>query len=307
LEELIEGSQLYGNFPEFKDEQSLVCTVLFDYMTRKFQLRDKLIDEPIDNQDELTTRIEITIHNEKTDLAAELAKNRIKEDALTIDELLPKELREVDYHKAELPIYCWINLLKIDPSQLIEQLIDEDHLTMVENKSELDKKCFCLDAHCPNVLMFHYTLRDRITNHDLIKTSKLIIQDKSSCLGPNTVNKLLSKKDDVIVTNISGGLVSAFIGCMMEDYGGKVYVCGVNSDDKYQEITARLQKIGCSKYVKLLRENFTDLKYDDPRIENVKVILVNAPCSKSGLMNPMEFLFEEGEGICSFLINYCFF
>lgn len=39
-----------------------------------------------------------------------------------------------------------------------------------------------------------------------------------------------------------------------------------------------------------------DLKSDDPRLENAKVILINAPCSKSALMNPMEFLFQEGEG-----------
>lgn len=98
---------------KFKDEPSLVCTILFDYMMRKFQLRDKLIEEPFDNSDALVTQIEKTISREKTDLAAELAKNRIKADALTLEELLPRELREVDQHKAELPLYCWINPLKI--------------------------------------------------------------------------------------------------------------------------------------------------------------------------------------------------
>lgn len=81
-------------------------------MMRKFQLRDRLLEEPYDNQDTLITQIETTIHNEKTDLAAELAKNRIKEDALTLEDLLPADLREVDQHKAELPLYCWINKLK---------------------------------------------------------------------------------------------------------------------------------------------------------------------------------------------------
>lgn len=113
LEDLIEEVQFYGNHPEFKDDQSLVCTVLFDYMTRKFQLRDRLIDEPFDNEDQLVTQIETSIYNKKTDLAAELAKNRIKADALTLDDLLPNDVREVDHHKAELPLYCWINPLKI--------------------------------------------------------------------------------------------------------------------------------------------------------------------------------------------------
>lgn len=46
-----------------------------------------------------------------------------------------------------------------------------------------------------------------------------------------------------------------------------------------------------------------DLKQDDPRLENAKVILINAPCSKSALMNPMEFLFQEGEDV-RFLRDY---
>jgi hypothetical protein len=46
----------------------------------------------------------------------------------------------------------------------------------------------------------------------------------------------------------------------------------------------------------LVREDFLDVKVEDPRMESVKVILINAPCSKSALMNPMEFLFQEGEG-----------
>lgn len=82
-------------------------------MTRKFQLRDRLLDEPYDNNDQLVTQIETTIYNNKTDLAAELAKNRIKADALTLDDLLPNDVREVEHHKAELPLYCWINPLKI--------------------------------------------------------------------------------------------------------------------------------------------------------------------------------------------------
>ena len=52
--------------------------------------------------------------------------------------------------------------------------------------------------------------------------------------------------------------------------------------------------------VKLVREEFQNSKLEDSRLENVKVILVNAPCSKSALMNPMEFLFEEGEGLLFF-------
>jgi hypothetical protein len=45
-----------------------------------------------------------------------------------------------------------------------------------------------------------------------------------------------------------------------------------------------------------MREDFLNLKADDPKLDTVKVILINAPCTKSALMSPMEFLFQEGEG-----------
>jgi hypothetical protein len=91
----------------------LACTILFDYMMRKFQLRELTEEELLDN-DKLVSLIESYIYQEKTHLAAALAKNRIKSDALTVEELLPFELREVEHHKAELPLYCWINSLKIE-------------------------------------------------------------------------------------------------------------------------------------------------------------------------------------------------
>lgn len=43
------------------------------------------------------------------------------------------------------------------------------------------------------------------------------------------------------------GLVAAFIGCHMEEFEGKVYVYGVVNEDKYQELTAKFQQLGCSK------------------------------------------------------------
>lgn len=130
---------------------------------------------------------------------------------------------------------------------MIRHLVEVEGLKQVDSKKNLEKKCFLIDPHCTNVIMFHYALRTRILNHDLVKQYRLIVQDKSSCLAPHTVLKLLSKKDDVIITNVSGGLLAAFLGCMMEEYEGKVYVYGATNEDKHQEITNKLQAIGCSK------------------------------------------------------------
>jgi hypothetical protein len=149
-------------------------------MKRKFQLRDRLCETPLDNHDEFITQIEHTIHKEKTDLAAELAKNRIKADALTLEELLPKEIREVDQHKAELPLYCWVNQLKTSIQEVVEHFTDKDDLKMVVCKKSLDRKCFMVDPHCNNLLMFHFAIREKIMNHEFVKSCKLVVQVNNS-------------------------------------------------------------------------------------------------------------------------------
>lgn len=52
-----------------------------------------------------------------------------------------------------------------------------------------------------------------------------------------------------------------------------------------------------------MREDFNNSRYDDPKTDNAKIILINAPCTKSALMNPMDFLFQEGEDV-KFLKDY---
>jgi len=48
--------------------------------------------------------------------------------------------------------------------------------------------------------------------------------------------------------------------------------------------------------VKVQTDNFLDIETDDNKFRNVKVILVTADCSKSGISNPIDFVVNEGEG-----------
>jgi hypothetical protein len=59
---------------------------------------------------------------------------------------------------------------------MIDILIDQEDLKQVEVKRVLDRKCFMIDPHCPNVVMFHYSLRDRIMNSEYVKKCKLVVQ-----------------------------------------------------------------------------------------------------------------------------------
>jgi hypothetical protein len=66
-----------------------------------------------------------------------------------------------------------------------------------------------------------------------------------------TVYKLLYKRDDVVVTNVGGGLNVTYIGCLMKEIEGRVHAYGTRTDEKHQELTQLLQNMGCAKCLSL--------------------------------------------------------
>ena len=48
--------------------------------------------------------------------------------------------------------------------------------------------------------------------------------------------------------------------------------------------------------MKFVQDSFLNIEPEDVRFKNVKVVLVTADCSKSGIANPIDFIVNEGEG-----------
>ncbi|CAF5184940.1 unnamed protein product, partial [Rotaria magnacalcarata] len=208
-----------------KDELSLVSTILYDYLSRKFQPRDELVDpddkEDLSNSDPLVTTIENAILQERKRLAAALARNRIKSQALSLEDLLPENVREVQQHSAELPIYAWVNLIKTDMETVIKVFENSEQMKRVKSINEMDKRAFFVDYHCSNLLVFHYSQKQRIANHYLVRDNHLYLQDKSSCIAAHSIRKLLTKKDNIIIAYVSGGLLLQLLMVLTEDLESK--------------------------------------------------------------------------------------
>ena len=49
--------------------------------------------------------------------------------------------------------------------------------------------------------------------------------------------------------------------------------------------------------MKIIKERFVDVSFDEINMENCKVILCNPPDTRSALIQPLEFLYNEGEGM----------
>lgn len=82
---------------------------------------------------------------------------------------------------------------------------NNEQMKRVKNITDMDKRTFCVDYHCSNLLVFHYTQKQRLMNHNLVRDHHLYLQDKSSCVAAHTVRKLLTKKDNICLAYVSGG------------------------------------------------------------------------------------------------------
>jgi hypothetical protein len=83
---------------------------------------------------------------------------------------------------------------------------NNEQMKRVKTIAEMDKRTFCIYYHCSNLLVFHYSQKQRLANHSLIRDNHLYLQDKSSCIAAHTIRKLLTKKDNICLTYVSGGI-----------------------------------------------------------------------------------------------------
>ncbi len=82
---------------------------------------------------------------------------------------------------------------------------NKEQLKRVRSITDITKRTFAIDYHCSNLLIFHYTQKQRLMNHNLVRENQLYLQDKSSCVAAHTVRKLLTKKDNICLAYVSGG------------------------------------------------------------------------------------------------------
>lgn len=94
---------------------------------------------------------------------------------------------------------------------VIKVFESHEQMKRVKTITEMDKRTFYVDFHCSNLLVFHYSQKQRLTNHYLVRDNHLYLQDKSSCIAAHTVRKLLTKKDNICLSYVSGGMLEYFL------------------------------------------------------------------------------------------------
>lgn len=101
----------------------------------------------------------------------------------------------------------------------VENAIDK-HLQLkpIGEKDNLTPSHFKWDTHCPQFILFHPSVRSKLTQSILVKKHKIIVQDRSFCLGPATFGKLISQMDlsgCVIQTHVNSPRTTAYLATLL--------------------------------------------------------------------------------------------
>ncbi|XP_037635167.1 putative methyltransferase NSUN7 isoform X1 [Sebastes umbrosus] len=297
LEEIIIDSCFYLAQPMPNDQMGLVAVMLFDFQDRKFLPRERQGKEEEIVQE--VKDVESFLLRYKTNLAASLARYRVKHNLSSIDSILPKSVKTKQDRSSNLPLYAWVNTLTSSLDE-VQSVLKGAGFSQVKSIGQLEGQTFCQDPHCGDILVFPAQLKAQLYTTKLLSNHKLVIQDKSCSLGPNAVCSLLPEEGDVLMLGLfSGFTVSHAASLIAEKHKGNgnvqptVYVCvGDHTDAQKEKLQWAVTAMGC-KNVTLIPEVFQSLACSDKRLQKVRVILLTPKCSVSAVSNPVEFILQE--------------
>lgn len=155
--------------------------MLLDYQQNDFQFGASQDANHIENADDPfphITEIQNALMSFYIKLRASLARNRIRETALTVDDLLPQEEKTKYEYVCYQPIYTYVNTLRAtveDVCCLLErsEFIRENS---VVDYSNFSGRRFAIDIHLNDVIVFPRHVKFDVYNHSLVQSGFLVVQ-----------------------------------------------------------------------------------------------------------------------------------
>ena len=155
--------------------------MLLDYYEHNFKFSDSpRCKVTVDSKDFLAhiDEIQKAFLNHKIKLCSAFARNRIKACALTLEALLPLEVKEKGECGSKHMLHARINTL-LTNKQIVDHKLTEDGFKEQKDFSEpLDEaeKCYYSDEYFNDLLVFSVDAKDDVYNHDLTLDYLLIPQ-----------------------------------------------------------------------------------------------------------------------------------
>jgi putative methyltransferase len=245
----------------------------------------------------------IQVFNGKIKASAKLIENAVRIQKATLEKtgITPDSCAEVSV-SAQIPRYVRVNTLVTTLEDIIKHLQKEGWniqptlspmITSEEFKeafSKLDSKSVMIDPHVDNLLIF--PTNTDFHKHSLVSKGALLLQDKASCFTACVLNpKPGSHAFDACA---APGNKTSHMAAIMRNKG-KIFACDL-SGQRIETLREMLKKSSV-EIANVTQGDFLSIDKDDPAFAKVKYIIVDPPCSGSGIAKRADFMSDERKNV----------
>lgn len=192
--------------------------------------------------------------------------------------------------KVNNPRYVRLNTLQMKRDQFLEQMANEgwyfqspalsydDYLEKIQN---LQTEHFIEDLHIPNLFTFPANSKRYWATHELVKSSMVLLQDKSSCLAPFLLDP--PKKSVMLDMCSAPGLKTIFLAALIKNRGRIFAVEKMRM--RFETLRSFVESSGSVSVVPIEADVLRVKHWDVPDVE---YILLDPSCSGSGIVQRFE-------------------
>lgn len=159
-----------------------VLVMLLDFYEHNFRFSEssrKKVEVDSSNHIDYIHEIQTAFFQHKIKLCSAFARNRIKACALSLDAMLPVEVKERGECGSRHSLCAWINPFLTDLTDVIDKLREDNyelHAELSTDEYEENEYVFSIDPTFQDLLVFPPTNKDDVYNSDLVSSYSLIPQ-----------------------------------------------------------------------------------------------------------------------------------
>lgn len=170
------------------------------------------------------------------------------------------------------------------------------NLQLVDESTPLTDECFKWDPHCPQFVIFHPSLRNKLVQSVLVRKNKLIIQDKSFCLGPATFVKIISDLQltgSVIQSHVNSPRTTAYLASILGQNDNIKRLLAFSAGNRKTEYEDYFNDLGI-KNILIFSEKMIDFPPDSNNFHEVIAVFATPPNSYSAVTDPIDLVCSRG-------------
>ncbi|KAJ8958311.1 hypothetical protein NQ318_017457, partial [Aromia moschata] len=301
LNQALNDVSFFQMFPKLASSAPHVWLLFYDLYHRSFMKRETKVAPIAASLFDAAgiAYAENALWTQQVKLAAAVSRLRIKHNALSLSELLPAHLKDerVTEQAKNNPVTCWINPVTVrDTDRLCKSLEKHLGLKLIYETDRMHWNSYKWDRHCPDMMMFHSSLRARLARSRYVRDYLLIVQDRSFCLGPATFNRVIINLEltgDVIQTHVNSPRTTAYLATLLRRNDKIRKLMAFSAGKRKNEYENYFKELGLTN-IEIFVDRLIDTPLDAPYMEEVVAVFATPPNSYSAVSDPIDLVCSRG-------------